>query len=94
MRTSPSRIQEARRRATGAKQAAVGVAAAGFLALVLLARASHPANAPATAGSTSDSSGSGAATTLQSDDDGGFDLSPGSVSPSDGSQPGAQSSVS
>ncbi|MET0201793.1 MAG: hypothetical protein ABW245_08060 [Gaiellaceae bacterium] len=89
MRTSPSRIQEARRRATGAKQAAVGVAAAGFLALVLLARASHPASAPATAGSTSDSS-----TTLQFDDDGGFDLSPGSVSPSDGSQPGAQSSVS
>lgn len=94
MRTSPSRIQEARHRAAGAKQAAVAVAAAGFLALVLLARASHPANAPATEGSTSDSSGSGAATTLQFDDDGGFDLSPGSVSPSDGSQPGAQSSVS
>jgi hypothetical protein len=93
VRTSPSRIQEARRRATGAKQAAVGLAAAGFLALVLLARASHPANAPATAGSTSDSSGSGAARTLQFDD-GGFDLSPGSVSPSNGSQPGAQSSVS
>jgi hypothetical protein len=91
VRTSPSRIQEARRRATGAKQAAVGLAAAGFLALVLLARTSHPANAPATAGSTSDS---GAARTLQFDDDGGFDLSPGSVSPSDGSQPGAQSSVS
>lgn len=94
MSTSASRIQEARHRAAGAKQAAVAVAAAGFLALVLLARASHPANAPATEGSTSDSSGSGAATTLQFDDDGGFDLSPGSVSPSDGSQPGAQSSVS
>jgi hypothetical protein len=41
----PSRIKEARRRAAGAKQTAVAVAAAGFLAIALLARQSHPGQA-------------------------------------------------
>ena len=40
-----SRIAEARRRAADTKQAAVAFAAAGFLAIALLARVSHPAHA-------------------------------------------------
>ena len=47
-----SRIQEARRRATGAKQAAAGLAAAGFLAVVLLARDSHPGRASTSSSSS------------------------------------------
>ena len=86
----PSRIEEARQRAAGAKQLAVAAAAAGFLALALLARSSHPGHA-ATA-STGSSSGSGSS--VQSEDDGGFSLSPGSIAPSGGSSGGAQTGVS
>ena len=89
MAARTSRIAEARRRATGAKQTAVAVAAAGFLAIALLARHSHP-------GQASSSSSPGTGSTIQSDDDGGFSLTPGSIAPSDdsGSGGGAQTTVS
>ena len=50
--TSPSRIGEARRRAADAKQAAAALAAAGFLAIALLARASHPAHVSSATGTS------------------------------------------
>jgi hypothetical protein len=71
---SPSRIQVARRRAADAKRTALVLAAAGFLAVVLLARESHPA---------SSSTGSGASSNAPaSRGDDGFDFGSGSVSPS------------
>ena len=89
MAEAPSRIAEARRRAAGAKQTAVAAAAAGFLAIALLARASHPGHA--TSASTGTSSGS----SVRSQDDDGFSLSPGSIAPSGGSPSGgAQTGVS
>lgn len=84
-----SRIAEARRRAADAKQAALALAAAGFLAVALLARASHPARTHATSGGP----GASQSTTQQSSGS-SFDFGSGSVEPSDGSQPGVQSSVS
>jgi hypothetical protein len=88
MAPPPSRIGEARRRAADAKQAAVALAAAGFLAIALLARASHPAHA-SSATSTSTSS------STQSQDNNGFDLQPGQLGQSDGSSGGsAQTGVS
>jgi hypothetical protein len=89
MAAGTSRIAEARRRATGAKQTAVAVAAAGFLAIALLARHSHP-------GQASSSSSPATGSTIQSDDDGGFSLTPGSIAPSGGSGSGGgpQTSVS
>jgi hypothetical protein len=85
----PSRIEAARQRAAGAKQTAVAVAVAGFLVIALLARASHPGHA------RSASSGSGSDPSTQSDDDGGFSLTPGSIAPSSGSTGGgAQTNVS
>lgn len=89
MEARPSRIEEARRRAAGAKQTAVAAAVAGFLAIALLARASHPGHA------ATHSSGSGSGSSTQSDDDGGFSMTPGSIAPSSGSSGGgAQTSVS
>jgi hypothetical protein len=84
-----SRIAEARRRAADAKQAAVALAAAGFLAVALLAKASHPAHAHTTSGGQSASQ-----STTQQSSGNSFDFGSGSVEPSDGSQPGVQSSVS
>jgi hypothetical protein len=81
-----SRIAEARRRATGAKQTAVAVAVAGFLAIAFLARESHPGHASSSSPATS--------STIQSDDDGGLSLTPGSIAPSSGSGSGAQTTVS
>jgi hypothetical protein len=65
------------------------VAAAGFLALMLLARGSHPGNAasPASSGSSN-----GSSVTSQQDD--GFSLDSGSLTQSSGSTPPAQTSVS
>ena len=83
-----SRIVEARRRAADAKRAALALAAAGFLVVALLAKASHPARAHSTSGGQS-----GSQSTQQSSGS-SFDFGSGSVSPSDGSQPGVQSSVS
>jgi hypothetical protein len=83
-----SRIAEARRRAADAKQAALALAAAGFLAIALLARASHPGHAgPA----TSTSNGSSA---VQSEDDDGFSLQSGQLGQSSGASGGAQTGVS
>jgi hypothetical protein len=87
MAAATSRIAEARHRAAGAKQAAVAVAVAGFLAIAFLARQSHPGHA-------SSSSTPGAGSTIQSDDDGGFSLTPGTIAPSSGSGSGAQTTVS
>jgi hypothetical protein len=78
----------ARRRAADAKQAALALAAAGFLAIALLARTSHPAHA------SSASSTSRSTSTLQSPDDQGLSLQPGQLGQSSGSQGGAQTGVS
>jgi hypothetical protein len=56
----PSRIERARRRASGAKQLAVAGAAAGFLVAFVLARASHPGHAASSTSSASRRSSSGA----------------------------------
>src|SRR6266545_4230654 len=85
-----SRIQEARRRAAGAKRAAAALAAAGFLAALLLARASHPGVASSSTGSGS-SSRPNVSSSEESDD---FGLGSGSISPSSGSTPQAQTNVS
>jgi len=85
VRESRSRIVEARRRAADAKQAALALAAAGFLAIALLARTSHPAQASSSSTSTG--------TTVQSQDDQGFSLQPGQLGQSSGSS-GAQTGVS
>ncbi len=81
-----SRIAEARRRAAGAKQTAVAVAVAGFLAIGFLAKSSHP-------GKSSSASQSSSAV-VQSEDDGGFALTPGSIAPGGGSGGTAQTTVS
>jgi hypothetical protein len=86
VRKPSSRIVEARRRAADAKQAALALAAAGFLAIALLARASHPAHAS--------SANSSSTSRVQSQDDQGFSLQPGQLGQSSGSQSGAQTGVS
>jgi hypothetical protein len=85
----PSRIAEARRRAADAKQAAVALAAAGFLAIALLARTSHPAQVGSAAGTST-----GSPTVESQDDDDGFSLRPGQLGQSSGSSSGAQTAVS
>jgi hypothetical protein len=90
----PSRIEEARQRASVAKQAAVALAAAGFLAVLLFARSSHAgaSGVSSTSGSTSSSSSSSSTSTSnQSDDE--FSYGSPSVAPSTGSAQ-AQTSVS
>jgi hypothetical protein len=83
---SPSRIGKARRRAAGVKQAAVALAAAGFLAVALLARASHPGHASSASGGSSSS--------VRTENDDGFSLQPGTLGQSSGSSSGAQTGVS
>jgi hypothetical protein len=87
MAPPPSRIREARRRAADAKQAALALAAAGFLAIALVARASHPAHA------TSTSTGSSSPPVTSEEDD-GMSLQPGQLGQSGGSSSGAQTGVS
>ena len=87
MAEGPSRIEEARRRAADAKQTAVAVAAAGFIALLLLTRASHPGH------SASASQATFPATSSEEQDD-GFSVSPGTLGQSSGSSGGAQTTVS
>ncbi|HEV8098902.1 MAG TPA: hypothetical protein VGP56_07125 [Gaiellaceae bacterium] len=90
MAPPPSRIGEARRRAADAKQAAVALAAAGFLAIALVARASHPGHA-----SSATSTSTGSPVAAQSEDDDGLNLQGGQLAPSSGSSGGgAQTSVS
>jgi hypothetical protein len=83
-----SRVAEARRRAANSKQAAAALAAAGFLAIALLARGSHPAHASS---ATSPSTGSPSVATQ---DDNGFGLQSGQLGQSSGSSSGAQTGVS
>jgi hypothetical protein len=82
-----SRIATARRRASDVKQASVTFAAAGFIAIALLARLSHPGHA---------SSASPATASVQptQTDDSGPSLQSGSIAPSSGSTGSAQTSVS
>jgi hypothetical protein len=89
MAPPPSRITEARRRAAYAKQAALSLAAAGFLAIALLARVSHPAHA-----STSTPASTSTGTSGQTQEDDGFSLQPGQLGQSSGSQGAPQTSVS
>ena len=89
MNNAPSRIEEARRRASLAKQAAVALAAAGFLLVLVLARVSH---AGANQASTTSGSTSGSASTPAESDD-GFSYGSPSVAPSTAT-PQAQTSVS
>jgi len=87
MATPPSRIDEARRRAATAKQAALSLAAAGFIAIALLARTSHPAH-------LSSSSQGSTGLTVRTQDDDGLSLDSGQLAPSNGSGGGAQTGVS
>jgi len=89
---SQPRIEEARRRAAGAKQIAVAAAAAGFLGVVLLARAGHPGHS-ATASRSSRSAGSTSSTRSESESD-DFSFGSASVAPSGGSATQVQTSVS
>jgi hypothetical protein len=82
-----SRIAEARRRAADTKQAALALAVAGFLAIALLARASHPGHASSAAGTST-----GSPAVVQSEDD-GLSFQGGQLAPSGGST-GAQTGVS
>ena len=85
MSEAPTRIEEARRRAAGAKQAAVALTAAGFLAVVLLARGSHPGQSS----TSSRTSGSAGAQATEESDDEGLQLGSGSTAPSSAAPPGA-----
>lgn len=87
MAAGTSRIAEARRQGAGAKQTAVAVAVAGFLAIGFLARSIHPGHA-------SSSSSPATSSSVQSDDDGGLSLAPGTIAPGSGSGSGAQTTVS
>jgi hypothetical protein len=91
-----SRIAEARRRALEAKQKLGVAAGAAFVAIAGLAWASHPGSSTA-AGSTSADQSSvtadGSSSAEQNDDFGGFN-SFGSIAPSGGATPQAQTHVS
>ncbi len=102
----PSRIEEARRRASRAKTALGAGAATGFLAVGALAWVTHPGSSR-TAQSGSDSSSTAATSSDDgtyygsSDDDSsgyddgsGFNYGSGSIAPSTGSQPQVGTSVS
>ena len=99
----PSRIEEARRRASRAKTALGAGAATAFVLAGALAWSSHPGSSRTTQSSSDSSSSSSTAssddTYGSSDDgyeydDGGFSYGSGSISPSGGSQPQTGTSVS
>jgi hypothetical protein len=84
------RIQEARRRAAGAKRALAVASVSGFLVAFGLARVSHPghSNQPASAAANPVSSES-------SDDDGTtFGFGSASIAPSQNAAPSVQTSTS
>jgi hypothetical protein len=98
----PSRIEEARRRASRAKTALGAGAAATFLAVGALAWVTHPGSSRASQGTTGSSS-SGSAVSDDSGsyeeegssyDDDGFSYGSGSIAPSGGWQPQVGTSVS
>ncbi len=78
MASASPRIEEARSRAAVARRAVLVASVAGFLAVFVLARASHPGHTTA---------GPQPATPLivpasgESDDDGGFGFGSGSIAP-------------
>lgn len=79
-----TRIEEARRRAAGAKRIAVGAAGAGFLVALLLARAGHPGASHSSSSATQQST-SQQPVQSQSESDDGLELGTPSVAPSSGS---------
>ena len=97
MTEGPSRIAEARRRASGAKQIAVGAAGAGFVVALLLARAGHPGQTSSGAGQTPQpASQRSQGQSAQFDDEQEGDDDGGSVqlAPSSGSSAQVQTHVS
>jgi hypothetical protein len=78
-----SRIELARHRLRIARRAIGVVAAAGFVAFVFAARASHPGSSTKPGAPTADSSASAVPATSEQDDF-GFDFGQGSVAPSTG----------
>jgi len=87
--TEPSRIDKARRRASGAKQIAVGAAGAGFVVALLLARAGHPGSGTSQSSQSSGQSSPSQSSQVQSgqfddegesDDGGSLQLAPSSGS--------------
>jgi len=90
-----SRIGEAKARALGAKQKLVATAVAAFVAVFGLAWASHPGSNSSSGATSLDQSpfDEGDSVGEESDDFRGFD-SFGSIAPSGGSQPQAQTHVS
>ena len=86
-----TRIEQARRRAAGAKRIAVATAVAGFLGLVVVVRSGHAGHAVSSSGSagTSGASQSGS----ESSDGDNFDFGSSSVAPST-SAPQTQTGVS
>ena len=90
-----SRLDAARGRALGVKQLLAGASVVTFVAALALARASHPGQAAAPTQAGTGDSDSSSSTSSQSDDDfGGFGYDQGSIAPSTGFAPSAQSSVS
>ena len=92
-----SRIGDARRRASGAKQIAVGAAGAGFVVALLLARAGHPGQTGSGSGQTSrQATQSSQVQSGQFDDEEEGDDDDGSVqlAPSSGSSSQVQTHVS
>jgi hypothetical protein len=92
----PSRIDQARRRASGAKQIAVGAAGAGFVAALLLARAGHPGQTGSGSGQTSQpaSQGSQVQSGQFDDEEEGDDGGSVQLAPSSGSSAQVQTNVS
>jgi hypothetical protein len=82
-----SRIELARHRLRIARRAIGVVAAAGFVAFVFAARASHPGSGTRPRAATSGSTASAPATSEQDD----FSFGRGSIAPSTGSGPSVQS---
>ena len=94
MTEEPSRIDKARRRASGAKQIAVGAAGAGFVVALLLARAGHPGQTSSGAGQASRPAGQSAQVQSGQFDDEGDDGGSVQLAPSSGSSSQVQTHVS
>ena len=95
MTERPSRIDAARRRASGAKQIAVGAAGAGFVVALLLARAGHPGQTSSSVGQTSQpASQTSQAQSGRFDEEEGDDGGSVQLAPSSGSSPQVQTHVS
>ncbi len=90
MAGTPSRIEEARARAAGAKRSIGAAAAVGFVTALFLAYVSHPGAATTVSARSGDTSGE-----IEDDDSTfGFVFGQGAIAPSNASVPQAQSHVS